>query len=77
MATKRSYGGRLGERIASRAHKEGRAAFKDGKHERDNPYDGRAVKDSDEWLRYQGWKNGWTFAWFVAGQKAYREMRKR
>lgn len=58
-------GGRLGERIATKAHKEGRAAFKVGKRERDNPYNGRAVRDSDEWLRYQNWKNGWTFAWFV------------
>ena len=66
-------GGRLGERIATKAHKEGRAAFKAGVPDRNNPYDGRAARDSDEWLRYQGWKNGWTFAWFVAGQKVARE----
>lgn len=65
-------GGRLGERIASKAHKEGRAAFKSGKSERDNPYDGRATRDSNEWLRYHGWKNGWTFASFVEGQKRYK-----
>ena len=65
-------GGRLGERIASKAHKEGRVAFKSGKPERDNPYDGRAARDSNEWLRYHGWKNGWTFESFIAGQKKAR-----
>jgi len=68
--------GRLGERTANRAHKEGRAAFKAGKSERDNPYNGRAERDSDEWLRYQGWKNGWTFAWFIDGQGKARARRK-
>lgn len=59
----------LGLAIAQKAHNEGRKAFAAGKTERDNPYNGRAVKDSDEWLRYNGWKNGWTFAWFVDAQK--------
>ena len=68
----RNPSGRLGERIANKAHKEGQAAFKAGMPSNDNPYDSRAVKDSDEWLRYQGWKNGWTFSWFVAGQKEVR-----
>ena len=61
------HGGRLGVRIAEQAHKEGRAAFKAGRMQRQNPYNGRSAKDSDEWLRYQGWRNGWMFAWYIAG----------
>jgi triphosphoribosyl-dephospho-CoA synthetase len=68
-----SSGGRLGERIANKAHREGRAAFKAGKTRRDNPYNGRAVRDSDEWLRYRNWENGWTFAWSVGGPGRRRE----
>jgi ribosome modulation factor len=67
--------GDLGYRVAHRAHKEGRAAFKAGKSERENPYDGRAARDSDEWLRHHGWKNGWMFAYFLAGQREARAKR--
>ena len=65
--------GDLGYSIANKAHKEGRVAYKSGKYERDNPYNGRATQDSNEWLRFNGWKNGWTFAWFTDKSKTAKK----
>jgi hypothetical protein len=56
--------GGLGIAIANKAHLEGRRAFAAGVPEKNNPYDAKAAVDSDEWLRHQNWRNGWTFAWW-------------
>ena len=52
-------------RIAEKAHHEGRRAYKEGKYQKDNPYNNKEVVNSDGWLRYINWRNGWTFAWFT------------
>ena len=51
--------------IASKTHREGRNAYKSKAHWTKNPYSESAVRDSDEWLRYQNWRNGWNFAMFT------------
>ena len=54
----------LGEEIAVPAHHEGRRAFQSGKFHSENPYDKYAKYDTDEYLRYRNWDNGWNFAWW-------------
>lgn len=53
----------LGQKIATKAHKEGQAAFKKGKSQSSNPYRSNAPKGSDDWLKYVNWRNGWNFAY--------------
>ncbi len=63
----------LGIRIAEKAHHEGRKARKNGTMLSCNPYDKNAKVDSDEWLRYNNWRNGWLF---MDGQLNDEERRK-
>jgi hypothetical protein len=59
--------------MVTRAHREGRAAYRKGLYQkRDNPYDGRAAKDSDEWLKHHSWHNGWNLQWIIDSRKKER-----
>jgi hypothetical protein len=51
--------------IASKCHKEGMLAHNKKIPQYKNPYNKSAVRDSDEWLRYQNWHNGWNFAMVI------------
>lgn len=57
---------------STKYHKEGRAAFKNGKRLVDCPYHDSAPRDSDEWLRAKNWQNGWRFAWLTDKGKVHK-----
>ena len=48
--------------MTNKVHKEGREARRQKVLLGLNPYDKAALKDSDEWLCYWSWRNGWMFA---------------
>jgi hypothetical protein len=48
--------------LAEKAHKEGRQAFAWGIHSSKNPYNAHAEYNTDEYLKFHNWQNGWNYA---------------
>lgn len=59
--------------IATKAHKEGRKAYRDGKFHSSNPYNPNPPIDSDEWLRRMNWNSGWYHEFFKDKPKGFKQ----